>query len=92
MGERRKVSTALAAFEAELHRLTRLDDLNQSRFFPGPGRPGATRLSPSQMHLLTEAIFARAFSRYEMYMEEVFLGLESRRGTYRIPAEPRSHL
>lgn len=73
MATRRKVSSALADFQAELKRLRRLDDLNHSRFYPGPGRPGKDRLSKSQMYLLTEAIFTRAFSRYEEFIEQVFL-------------------
>lgn len=63
MGDRRKVSAVYNDFVLELKRLRRLDDLNHARFFPGPGRPSQNRLSPSQMHLLTEAIFTRAFSR-----------------------------
>lgn len=73
MVERRKVSAAYAAFDAELRRLRRMDDTNQERYFPGPGRPRRGRLSASQMHLLTEAIFARAFSKYEEFIEQTFL-------------------
>lgn len=73
MVERRRVSTAFEEFNAELKRLESLDDLNQERYFPGPGRPGKLRLSAGQMHLLTEAILTRAFSKYEEFIEQVFV-------------------
>lgn len=72
MGHRR-VSAAYNAFKAELDQLQRLDDLNQRRFFPGPGRPGRDRLTKNQMHLLSESILARAFRRYEHFIEQTFL-------------------
>lgn len=72
MGHRR-VSAAYGSFRDEMNRLKRLDDLNQERFYPGPGRPGRERLTKSQMHLLTEGILARAFSRYEAFIEQAFL-------------------
>lgn len=72
MGHRR-VSAAHACFTSEMDRLKRLDDLNQQRFFPGPGRPGRERLTKNQMYLLTEGILARAFSRYEAFIEQAFL-------------------
>lgn len=71
--ERRKVSTAHSAFIAELNRLQRMDDLNQERYAAGAGRPGRERLSANQMHLLTEAIFTRAFSKYEEFIEQIFI-------------------
>lgn len=73
MVERRKVSTAYKSFQQEIDRLRRLDDTNQARYFHGPGRPSANRLSKDQMYLLTESILARAFSRYEAVIEDVFL-------------------
>ncbi len=86
MAERRKIITAFNDFDAELKRLTRLDEQNQRMFYAGPGRPRVGRISVSQMHLLTEAIFTRAFAKYECYMEEAFIlycrGRPTRSGEY----------
>jgi len=67
------MSAAFSAFEAEMMHLQRLDDLNQKRHLPGPGRPREGGLSTNQLHLLTEAIFSRAFRQYEKFIEEAFL-------------------
>lgn len=53
--------------------LRRLDEQNQLRFYPGPGRPSRERLTKRQMHLLSESILARAFSKYESILEEIFI-------------------
>ena len=73
MVTRRKVSAAYSAYIKEIEQLRRLDDLNHARFYPGPGRPGVDRLTSKQMHLLTESILARAFSRFEEFLEQVFI-------------------
>ena len=73
MAERRKVTTAFSEFDAELRRLVNLDEKNQGSYFAGRGRPQAGKLSKNQMHLVTEALFLRAFSRYEAFIEEVFI-------------------
>lgn len=73
MSERRSVSAAAKEFNKEIEKLCRLDDQNQARYFAGPGRPSVARLSAGQMHLLTEAILARAFSHYEVLLEETFI-------------------
>lgn len=70
---RRKVSAAYNSLVSELGQLSRLDDLNHARYYPGPGRPGIGRLSSRQMYLLTESILARAFSKYEQFIEQVFI-------------------
>lgn len=71
--ERRKVSTAYNEFIAEIDAVLRLDAHNQRRFRGGPGRPNATSLTLGQMHLMTEGIFSRAFSHYELFLEEIFI-------------------
>ena len=71
--ERRKVSAVHSEFKMEIDRLLRLDQQNQKRFHIGPGRPSSTRFSKSQMTLITEGVFMRAFSAYESFLEDVFL-------------------
>ncbi|WP_136621277.1 MULTISPECIES: hypothetical protein [Mesorhizobium] len=73
MAERRKVSAVHSDFIHELDSLLRLDAQNQSRFRAGPGRPGKASLSKGQMVLMTESIFTKAFSHYELFLEEVFI-------------------
>lgn len=73
MSGRRKVSAAYASFMSEIERLTRLDSQNQIRVRRGPGRPSPATLSARQMTLITEGIFVRAFSSYELFMEDVFI-------------------
>lgn len=73
MTERRKVGTAYAEFISEINLLSRLDLQNQNRYRAGPGRPSRSTLSKSQLFLITEGIFTRAFSSYERFLEETFL-------------------
>ncbi|MDG4895044.1 hypothetical protein P9272_15860 [Mesorhizobium sp. WSM4976] len=87
--ERRKVSAVHAGFIQELDALLRLDAQNQRRYRPGPGRPGPATLSKHQMILMTESVFIKAFSHYELFLEEVFI-LYTRnrptRGGHRVPS------
>ncbi|RWE64078.1 hypothetical protein [Mesorhizobium sp.] len=87
--ERRKVSTVHADFIHELDSLLRLDAQNQRRYRPGPGRPGPATLSKHQMVLMTESVFIKAFSHYELFLEELFI-LYTRnkptRGGTRVPS------
>lgn len=71
--ERRKVSTAYADFIHELDALLRLDAQNQQRYRTGPGRPSSVALSKNQMVLMTESVFVKAFSLYELFLEEIFI-------------------
>lgn len=73
MTERRKVSAVHGDFIRELDGFLRLDAQNQQRYRAGPGRPGPATLSKSQMILMTESIFTKAFSHYEMFLEELFI-------------------
>jgi len=73
MAERRKVSAVHSDFVRELDRFLRLDSQNQQRYRAGPGRPGPATLSKSQMILMTESIFTKAFSHYELFLEELFI-------------------
>lgn len=73
MKERRKISTVFDDFVSTIEALLRLDRRNQDQYQSGPGRPSSERLSTSQMSLLTEGIFMRAFSSYERFVEDVFV-------------------
>jgi hypothetical protein len=73
MRDRRRAGAIHSDFVSEIDRLLRLDAQNQQRFRAGPGRPGPASLSISQMTLITEAIFLRAFSSYEKFLEEIFV-------------------
>lgn len=73
MPDRRRVGAISSQFIADIERLLRLDVQNQQRFRAGPGRPGPANLSRSQMMLITEGIFLRAFSSYEKLAEEIFI-------------------
>ena len=73
MVERRKVSAVHGDFVRELDGFLRLDAQNQQRYRAGPGRPGPATLSKSQMILMTESIFTKAFSHYELFLEELFI-------------------
>lgn len=73
MRERRKVAAVHTTFKEDIDALLRLDALNQQRYRAGPGRPGPASLSKGQMTLITEGIFVRAFTYYELFLEESFL-------------------
>lgn len=73
MVERRRVSAVFNHFDAGIDGLMRLDGLNQQRYRAGPGRPGPAVLSKGQMVLITEGVFIRAFSSYEVFLEELFV-------------------
>ena len=73
MPERRKVSAVVADFINRMERLQRLDAQNQQRFRAGPGRPGRATLSRHQMEVLTEGIYIRALTAFELFLEESFI-------------------
>jgi hypothetical protein len=85
MKERRKIAAVHSEFISEIDGLLRLDAQNQKRFRVGPGRPTIATFSKSQMHLITESIFTRAFSSYEGFLEDLFIlysrGKPTRAGT-----------
>jgi hypothetical protein len=67
---RRKTSTVLKDFLAELRRLEAFDSANQSNFTSLGKR---TSLSLHQLHLLTEYTFFIAFRTYEGFIRDLFL-------------------
>jgi len=73
MRERRKVAAVVNDFLSEVDGLLRLDALNQKRYRTGRGRPNASQLTKGQMCLITEGIFTRAFSSYELFLEDAFI-------------------
>ena len=86
---RRKIGTAHSCFCADIDRLVRLDQQNQSRYRVGPGRPSSGALTKTQMIVLTEGVLLNAFRCYERFIEEVFilyaLGRTSRSGAVAKP-------
>ncbi|WP_158744362.1 hypothetical protein [Acidisphaera sp. L21] len=73
MASRRKVSAAHKVFNGAIDKLIILDGHNQSRFRAGPGRPTPKILTVTQLHVITEGIFTRAFRTFETFVEEVFV-------------------
>jgi len=73
MTTRRKVKAVHRDFMAHVDALIRLDTQNQSRYRAGPGRPSSSTISKRQLELLTESIFARAYSHLEILIEDVFI-------------------
>jgi hypothetical protein len=67
---RRKTSTVLRDFQAEIQRLEKFDSENQIKF-TASGRKG--ELSLRQLHLLTEHIFFVGFRTYEGFIRDLFL-------------------
>jgi len=67
---RRKTSTVLRAFQAEIKRLEKFDSENQLKFTTS-GKKG--NLSLRQLHLLTEHIFFVGFRTYEGFIRDLFL-------------------
>lgn len=68
---RRTPAKCLADLKAELASLSKLDVLNQRQFSERGG--GASFLTKTQLHVLTEAIFFAAFRSYEQFMLNVFV-------------------
>lgn len=67
---RRKTSTVLREFQAEIQRLEKFDSENQIKFTAS----GKKRdLSLRQLHLLTEHIFFVGFRTYEGFVRDLFL-------------------
>lgn len=73
MPERRRASAVLNSFQNRIDGLIRLDGLNQQRYRSGPGRPSRSVLSKFQMILVTEGLFIRSFTLYELFLEELFV-------------------
>lgn len=63
-------SGCLSVLQAEFKTLRALDDRNQKLF---SARSPSCRLTKTQMHLLTEAVFFAAFRTYEQFLRNVFL-------------------
>ncbi len=73
MVARRKISASFANFDSEITRLLALDTQNQTRYRAGPGRPNASVITTTQLHIITEGVFNRAFRSFESFLEEVFV-------------------
>lgn len=69
----RRLDTAHSKLDRELDRLVRLDAENQRRFRAGPGRPGLTSITTTQMEVLTEGVFLAAFRHFESLLQESFV-------------------
>ena len=67
---RRKTSTVLKDFQAEIQQLEKFDSENQIKF-TASGKKGG--LSLRQLHLLTEHIFFVGFRTYEGFVRDLFL-------------------
>lgn len=86
------VGTRLLFFCSEVDDLRKFDSLNQSSF--SSGHPPI--LSASQLHLLVETVYFRAYLSYENYIRDIFLmyctGLGSKSGktvtSYLCPRDP----
>lgn len=70
---RRSLSGPYRDLKSEISKLSRIDDENQRKFSPGPGRPSLGMLSLYQIHLLTESVFSQAFRSFESFVRDIFL-------------------
>lgn len=68
-----KFSTTYTRFERELDILCTLDGQNQERYRKGPGRSTTSILTTSQIHIINEGVFSRAFRNFEVFVEEAFV-------------------
>jgi len=55
----------------EIRRVRKLNSFNQKHF--APGTAVVSRLTKSQLHMLTESVFFSAFRAYERFLRNVFL-------------------
>ena len=68
-----KPSAALSDFLSSLGRFERFDAENQSKFSAMSSSSRSMRISKTQLHFLTEAIFFSTYREYENFMRNVFL-------------------